>query len=116
MMADADMKLAENEKVYFAVCPRRNPLKLLINFAQSFIVFLKERPNAIVSTGADTAIPMCLIAKFFGKKVVFIESFCRVKQLSLSGEIMYSKADLFLVQWKGLLKGLKKAQYSGSVF
>ena len=108
--------LAEREKVYFVTCPRRNPAKLLVNLFQSFRIFLKERPGYVVSTGADTAIATCLIAKLFGKKVAFIESFCRIRQPSLSGKIMYRIADLFLVQWPENKEFFPKAVYAGSVF
>ena len=108
--------LAKKEKVFFVSCPRRNPVKLALNFTQSFLVFLREKPSIVISTGADTAIPTCLIAKFFGKKVVFIESFCRIKEPSLSGKIMYGKASLFLVQWPENKKFFPKAEYAGSVF
>lgn len=108
--------LGKREKVFFVACPRRNPLLLLVNFFQSLTVFLKERPDVVISTGADTAIATCLIAKAFGKRVVFIESFCRVREPSLSGKIMYTTADLFLVQWPENKLFFPKAVYAGSVF
>jgi len=108
--------LSKREKTYFVMCPRRNPAKFLVNFVQSLLIFLKERPAVVVSTGADSAVAICLIAKLFGKKVVFIESFCRVNSASLSGRIMYRFADLFLVQWKQNLRFFPKAKYAGSVF
>lgn len=108
--------LSKKEKVFFVSCPRRNPINLTINFIQSLWLFLWQRPSIIISTGADTAIPTCLIAKFFGKKIIFIESFCRIKEPSLSGKIMYKKANLFLVQWPENKKFFPKAEYEGSVF
>ena len=110
------IELSKKKKVYFVVCPRRNPLKLFINFIQSFFIFLKEKPSVVISTGADTAIPICLIAKLFRRRVVFIESFCRIKEPSLSARIMYRLADLFLVQWPENLKFFPKAEFAGSVF
>lgn len=110
------MGLAKKEKVYFLKCPKRNPINLFINLAQAIAVFLKEKPDLTISTGADTAIPFCIIAKIFGKKVIFIESFCRVREKSLSGKIMEKYADLFLVQWKENLKIYKNAEFGGSVF
>ncbi len=110
------VELARREKTFFLTCPRRNPLRLLINAIQSLGLFLSERPDVVISTGADTAIPLCLIAKLFGKKVVFIESFCRIKKPSLSGKIMYGFSDLFLVQWKENLSFYPKAEFHGSVF
>ncbi len=109
-------ELAGREKVFFIECPRRNPLKLIVNLWQSMKIFVKEKPDLVISTGADTAIATCLIAKLFGKKVVFIESFCRIREKSLSGRIMYRLADLFLVQWKENLEFYPKAEYAGSVF
>ncbi|MEM4662840.1 MAG: PssD/Cps14F family polysaccharide biosynthesis glycosyltransferase [Candidatus Diapherotrites archaeon] len=108
--------LSKKEKVYFVVCPRRNPLKLFVNVMQSLYILLKERPNVVISTGADTAVPICILAKIFLKKVVFIESFCRINDVSLSAKIMYHFADLFLVQWPENKKFFPKAEYVGSVF
>ena len=110
------ISLSKKEKIHFVKCPRRNPLAFALNFFQSLKIFLKEKPGVVVSTGADTAIATCLIAKLFGRKVVFIESFCRIKSPSLSGKIMYRIADLFLVQWEENLKFFPKAEYAGSVF
>lgn len=108
--------LSKREKLFFVKCPRRNPFNLIVNFLQSLKIFLKEKPSMVISTGADTAIPICLIARLFGKKVAFIESFCRIKEPSLSGKIMYRFASLFLVQWKQNKEFFPKAEYSGSVF
>ncbi|MCX6801591.1 MAG: hypothetical protein NT067_00610 [Candidatus Diapherotrites archaeon] len=108
--------LAKKEKTYFVACPIRNPIKLAINFFQALRVFLKEKPDFVVSTGADTAVPFCIIARAFGKKVAFIESFCRIKEPSLSGKIMYKISNLFLVQWKENLEFFPKAEFCGSVF
>ena len=91
-------------------------MKLAKNFFQSMKIFLREKPDIVISTGADTAIPFCMIAKLFGKKIVFIESFCRIKEPSVSGRIMYKISDLFLVQWKENLKFFPKAKFAGSVF
>ncbi|MEK6973441.1 MAG: PssD/Cps14F family polysaccharide biosynthesis glycosyltransferase [archaeon] len=110
------MGLAKKERVYFLKCPKRNPLNLIINLWQALAAYLKERPDFVISTGADTAIPFCIIAKIFGSKIIFIESFCRIKEKSLSGKIMEKHADLFLVQWKENLRIYKNAEFCGSVF
>jgi beta-1,4-N-acetylglucosaminyltransferase len=108
--------LAKKEKVYFATDPQRNPLKLLLNFFESFSIFLNEKPDLVVSTGAGVAVPISYIAKAFGKKVVYIESFCRINEPSFSGKLMHPIADLFLVQWKQAEDFFPKAKYAGSVF
>lgn len=112
------IELAKKERVFFVVDPERNPLLFVINFFQSIKLLLREKPDAVISTGAGTAIAACIIGKVFGKKVVFIESYCRIKEPSFSGKIIYrlNAADLFLVQWKENLKFFPKAKYYGGVF
>jgi UDP-N-acetylglucosamine:LPS N-acetylglucosamine transferase len=78
------------------------------------IVFIKERPNAVISNGAGVAVPICYLMRLFGKKVLFIESFCRLKP-SLSGKIIYPISSLFLVQWPRMRRHYKKAVYAGSL-
>ena len=109
-------ELGKKEKVFFTTCPRRNPLKFASNFFQSLKIFFDEMPDAVISTGADTAFATCILAKLFGKKLIFIESFCRVSEPSLTGKWLYGKADLFLVQWPENKKFFPKAKYAGSVF
>ncbi len=108
--------LAKKEKTYFVECPRRNPFRLAKSFFQSLRVFFREKPDVVISTGADTSFSICIIAKIFGKKLVFIESFCRISHPSLSGKIFYGIADLFLVQWKENLDFFPNAKYWGGVF
>jgi len=108
--------LSKKEKVYFVLVPRRNIIRFLINFFESLKIFLKEKPDIVLSTGADVAFAFCLIAKIFGKKVIFIESFAQIFKPSLSGTLIYKFADLFFVQWPELLEFYPKAIYAGSVF
>ena len=90
-------------------------LNIIIVAIQSLKIIVKERPNIIVSTGADVTIPICYLGKFLNVKIFFIESFSRVNDLSPTGKIVYPIADLFLVQWKRLTKKYSKAKYWGSV-
>jgi len=107
--------LVKKEKVYFLKDPSRNPIAMFINIFQSFLVFLREKPDVIISTGAGVAVPTCYIGWFFRKKVIFIEDWCVVDKPSLSGRLVYPIAHLFLVQWKQLLKYYTKAVYKGSL-
>jgi len=108
--------LEKKERVYFIKNPKRNPLDTLISFFQSIFIFLKEKPDVIISTGAGVTIPICYLAKLFMRKVIYIESFSRVNRPSLAGKLGYIVADLFIVQWRPLLKFYKKAKYGGSIF
>jgi len=89
---------------------------LLKNLIYSFFYFIKEFPDIVISTGAGTAVPICYIAKLFGKKVIFIESFAKVNTPNMSGKLIYPIADLFIVQWEGMLKYYPKAVYGGSIY
>lgn len=110
------MELKKNEKVYFVEDPSRNPIKFLKCLFQTFCILKKEKPKVIISTGAGVAVPACFLGKlFFKSKIIFIESFCRIEEPSLSGKLIYPISDLFLVQWKKLLKFYGKAIYRGSV-
>ena len=75
-----------------------------------------EKPDVLITTGALLSVPFCYAAKRRGVKVVYIESFARVTDKSLSGKLVYPIADLFLVQWESLLKLYPKARFVGGVF
>jgi len=78
-------------------------------------------PDLILVNGPGTCIPVVLAAwfwKFFGLvqcRIVFVESFCRVKSLSMSGKIAYFLSDTFIVQWPMLLERYPKAKYVGKL-
>lgn len=91
-------------------------LTLPCNVIKSFILFLKHKPDVIVTTGAHTCVAMCLIAKLFRKKVIYIESFANIETKTLTGRIIYPIADVFIVQWESMLKLYPKAKYEGWVF
>jgi len=93
--------------------PQRNAFKFLVNLFQSLRIFLRERPDAVVTTGSGIAVPFCLWAKVFGRKVIFVETAAAVKDLSLTGKIMYPVADLFIVQWRSLAGRYRRAVYGG---
>ena len=109
-------ELSKKEKTYFVADPKRNPIRLLVNLWQSAVVFFNEKPDVVLTTGAGVAFPIALIAKIFGKKVIYIESFCRITEPSLSGKLFYHISDIFLVQWPEMKKYFKRAEYYGGVF
>jgi UDP-N-acetylglucosamine:LPS N-acetylglucosamine transferase len=95
----------------------RNKLMLVRTFYDAIKIILKERPNVIVTTGGgEIAVPFCYIGKLFGAKIIFIETLARIHEPSGGGRFIYPIADLFLVQWRSLLKVYgKKAKYWGNV-
>ena len=92
------------------------PFKLLFNTIKSFFLYLKIRPKYIVSTGAHTSGPMCLIGHLRGSKIIYIETFANSESKSRTGSIVYKFADLFIVQWESMLKLYPNAVYGGWIF
>ena len=101
-------QINRNEKFFFI-----HFMKLIFN---EFKIFRKEQPQMVISTGALATVPICIMAKLFRKKVIYIESFARTERPSLTGRILYHFADVFLVQWESLLKYYPKAKFIGAIF
>lgn len=91
-------------------------ISLIFMFIQQIVIFLKERPDVIATTGAAVAIPFCIYAKIFRKKIIYIESIARVNTVSKTGKLIYKFADLFIVQWREQLKCYPKATYGGWIY
>jgi len=80
------------------------------------IVLIQTQPDLLLLNGPGTCLPIALwtfIARVMGLcqgNIVFCESFCRVKSLSLTGNILRKMGivDLFLVHWPELLDKRKK--------
>lgn len=70
----------------------------------------RDRPQLILCNGPGTCVPFCYAAylwRLLGRlpshsRIVFVESFCRVETLSLSGRMLLPLADLFVVHWPAL--------------
>ncbi|XP_072401233.1 UDP-N-acetylglucosamine transferase subunit ALG14 [Diabrotica undecimpunctata] len=93
----------------------------LFSILYSIPLVLKIRPDLILCNGPGTCIPICGLgfllkcAFITNTKIVFIESFCRTKTLSLTGKILIYLADNFLVQWPSLKQKVKRADYIGQL-
>ncbi len=109
-------KLLEGYKVKFVIEPRIGvkswPRKFILSL-QAALLLLKERSDVIVTAGSDVAVPFCYIGKLLGKKIIFIESWSRVRKPSKSGKLVYPIADLFFVQWEELKFEYPRAIYAG---
>lgn len=92
------------------------PFILLINSFLSLFIYIKFRPQFIVTTGAHTAGPMCCIGKLLGSKIIFIETFANSKTKSVTGNLIYKFADLFIVQWEEMLELYPKGTYGGWIY
>ena len=105
---------------YLVYGTKKNPFTYffiyLFNIIKSFIIFAKQRPDVIVTTGTHTAVPMCYIAKIFRKKVIYIETFANRNSKTVAGRFVYPIADVFVVQWEEMKKIYPKAEYWGWIY
>lgn len=113
-------KVSQLNKIYVIPQINRCEKGFFIHFIDLFFKAKKiikyEKPNIVISTGALVAFPFCLLVKLRGGKVIYIESFARVSDSSITGRLVYKFADLFLVQWDSLLEIYPKAKYVGGIF
>ena len=94
-----------------------NPLELLKHLPKIISMIFKEKPDIIVSNGAEIAIPFFYLGKILRIKTIFIECYTRIDEPTISGKIVYPVSNLFLVLWPELLKKYgRKAQYWGDLF
>lgn len=92
------------------------PIKFLHLFAVSAAILIKEKPRAVISTGALATFPVCVLAKLMRKKLIYIETFAKVHSPSLTGRLVYRFADVFIVQWESMLSVYPKAIFGGGIF
>ena len=90
--------------------------KFSFNILKSLVLFMKIKPDVIVTTGTHTAVPMCYWGKLFRKKVIFIETFANSDTKSMAGKLVYPIADTFIVQWESMLKEYPNAIYGGWIY
>lgn len=110
----------DDKKIYYLNQVNRHEkaflFKMALNFIKSIKIFIKERPDVVISTGALATIPMCIIAKAFKKKVIFIESFAKVTSPTLTGKLVYKFADQFYVQWEQMKEHYPNAIFKGGIY
>lgn len=110
---------AEEIQYYVPQINRREflfPLKFIILLFQTVYILFKEKPEVVISTGALISYPFCRLAKMMGKKVIFIESFARVNELSLTGKLLYKHVNTFIVQWSEIAEKYDRAIVGGGIF
>ncbi|KNE57286.1 hypothetical protein AMAG_03018 [Allomyces macrogynus ATCC 38327] len=79
-----------------------------------------DAPHLILCNGPGTCIPLCLAAAalkmlgLVGTRLLYVESFARVKRLSLSARIFYHlRLGTLVVQWPALQTQYPRSIYKG---
>lgn len=93
----------------------------LLALLNAIPLIFKLKPRLLLLNGPGTCLPICFMIFVFSRlicilprcKIVFVESICRVKKLSLTGKLLYHLKlyDYFIVQWPEL-----KDKYSNAIY
>ena len=92
------------------------PIKMFINGLKTIYIWIKEKPDFVVTTGTMVAYPFYILAVIFHKKFIFIETFGRANMPTVAGKKMEKHSALFIVQWETQKKHYKKAIYGGCLY
>ncbi len=90
--------------------------KMTVNSLRALRIWLKEKPDFVITTGTMVAYPFYLLAVLTKKKFIFIETFGRANMPTVAGKVMEKHSDLFIVQWETQAKHYKKAIYGGCLY
>jgi UDP-N-acetylglucosamine:LPS N-acetylglucosamine transferase len=96
----------------------REKLRLAWQLAQVVYIVLKERPDVVISTGASAGYFALRLAKYLGKRTIWVDSIANAEELSLAGQKVRPFADLWLTQWPhlaGSTGNVPAPQYLGAV-
>jgi len=81
---------------------RWQKFRLLKQLLQLLFVFVRVRPDVVITTGAAPGYFALRLGKLFGARTVWIDSMANAEELSLSGQRVKAYADLWLTQWEHL--------------
>ena len=75
---------------------------------------LKERPAAIISTGAAPGLLTIVIGRMVGIKTIWVDSVANVQTMSACGKLARKFANHVYTQWPGLATA--QVHYAGNIF
>lgn len=91
-------------------------IKMIYNTILAVYIWIKEKPDFVITTGTIVAYPFYLLSILFHKKFIFIETFGRANMPTVAGKKMEKHSNLFIVQWESQKKFYKKAIYGGCLY
>ena len=66
----------DGEQIYYLQQVNRNEalflFRMTVNTFKSMRLFFKEKPDVVITTGVLAVVPLCLIAKVFKKRLIYI--------------------------------------------
>lgn len=107
--------MVEGQKFYqTADFSRTDAWKLIPSFFKAIKLIWREKPDAIITTGAAPGLVLLFVGRLLGIKTIWIDSIANAEHLSASGRMASRFASRTYTQWKDLAVG--KIQYAGNVF
>lgn len=74
----------------------------------------------VLVNGPGTCVPVVIVARILSfvklcpkPKIIFVESICRVKTLSMSAKLLWYLVDDIVVQWEELMHANQGVKYIG---
>ena len=114
-MPDKLFKPKRDQKVYSVIdVSADDKWKLIPCALQVAYILLKERPDAILSTGAAPGVVAIMLGKLLRIRTIWVDSIANVQKISRSGEMVKNRADVFITQWEHL-SDQQTILYKGSV-
>lgn len=108
---------AEVQEVAFHCVTEGNrwqKVRLLRSLLQLVVLILRKQPDVVITTGAAPGFFALRFARLLRKRTVWVDSIANADELSLSGRMAGSHADLWLTQWEHLAEP-DGPQYHGAV-
>ena len=90
--------------------------KVIFNLIKSFIIFIKFKPDVVITTGAHTCVAMIFISKLFKKKSIYIETMANRKTKTMTGKIVEKWVTYFVVQWEDMKNLYEDSVYGGLIY
>jgi len=96
-------------------CNRHHPIRAVRILFKAFRIVRTEKPDVVLTTGSMPLALLCLVAKLFGARIIWIDSVTNVRRLSVSGRWVRLFADLCLTQWPHVQKKYRNVEYAGAI-
>lgn len=78
-------------------------------------ILIRERPHAVVSTGAAPGCFAIILGRLLGARTVWLDSIANIERMSMSGELVKKWSHLWLTQWPHLAAE-GGPEFAGKVF
>lgn len=95
-------------------CNRNEKWAMLACAAQLFRIFLVQRPDVVISTGALPGLLALAMGRLFRARTIWVDSVANSEELSMAGASARRFADLWMTQWSHVAQQTG-ATYKGSV-